>query len=103
MTPEVLKARRELSEAYLFNDYYFERFEEIVNKYPVEWVQSSALYSNLRTHYQVSKFNIDTLFGPDSDSGALGCFNNPEKCPSLAETILSKIKQVDESSVLTAI
>ena len=103
MTEDVLKVRSYLSDAYLFNDYYFQRLEEIVNRYPVEWVQSSGLYSNLRSHFTSSRFNIETLFGADSDSGAMGCYNDPKNCPIFGDSILKKLKPVDEKSIMLAI
>jgi hypothetical protein len=100
VTPEVVESREALAEALLENQYYQQKFYELLYGYPVAWDTTSNLYANVQTLYKLAQSNIETLTNPsEPGAGGLGCFAYPDQCTIIAQNILNSLNSITSSNL----
>lgn len=96
----VIEARDNLAEAYIENQYYVQKFHELVDTYPVPWNTASNNYQTSQSLYQQAQNNIDIIVNPqDPEQGALGCFDIPYKCIEIAQNIMSNLQSITQDDL----
>lgn len=96
VTPQVLNDRKMLATDFKNNSYYDSKLDTLVNGYPVSWDMNSDFYTQLATLQQKAKNNVDVLTGPadNPSAGALGCYNTPEQCDKIYQTLQSNLQPI---------
>lgn len=90
VTPEVFKNRRELVHKLKENQYYVEKFESLLRTYPVKLHHSFRRTAN--SILQRAKSNVYAL--KDPQSGAVGCFTEPENCRQISDDLNTSIQNI---------
>ncbi|KAL0224609.1 hypothetical protein RCL1_002521 [Eukaryota sp. TZLM3-RCL] len=76
--------------------YYEGNFEQLLKFYPVPWTTTSYLYKSIKNSYDKAKTNINLILSPSIPSrGALGCFDTPDDCNQIYQSISSRLQAID--------
>lgn len=92
--------RLQLAEALIENQYYVQKFHELVETYPVEWDTTSSIYQTSQNLYQQAQNNVNSIMSPNNpDQGALGCFDTPDQCNSITQNIQASLVPINGSDL----
>ncbi len=94
VTPQILEWRKELATTLQENQYYQQKFNELVSGYIVPWDTTSNLYKSCITLLNQANVNVNILMNPDPYHGPIGCYSFPYKCKDIFEEIMSEIKPI---------
>ncbi|KAJ9461355.1 hypothetical protein DIPPA_21231 [Diplonema papillatum] len=95
VTADVTQARQSLAAALAEAEYYAQNFYPLYSSYAVPWNESSDLYATIKSGYVTSVANVASVLSySNPEKGALGCFDTPDLCVDLAQSITSSLKNV---------
>eukprot|EP01059_Diplonema_ambulator_P019837 TRINITY_DN334_c0_g2_i1.p1 TRINITY_DN334_c0_g2~~TRINITY_DN334_c0_g2_i1.p1 ORF type:complete len:532 (+),score=203.75 TRINITY_DN334_c0_g2_i1:52-1596(+) len=95
VTPQVTTARQNLATALRENEYYLQSLYPLTASYAVEWDQSSDTFRNITSAYKTADGNLDIILGYNNpEQGAKGCFDLPDQCVALSQSIIAALKPV---------
>lgn len=93
VTPQVTTDRSVLAAAYNNSQYYVQKTHELLNGYPVALDTGTDLYKAIQVIYQTQSQNINLLLSSNNtDLGAMGCYDFPDQCDSLTQSLQAKLK-----------
>lgn len=99
VTPEVLAHRKELATALQENQYYQQKFNELINGYAVSWDTTSNLYKSFISLFNQVNNNVNMLVNSDPFHGPIGCYSFPYRCNEIFEEIQSELKPITQDNL----
>lgn len=93
----VKKAREALSSALNENEYYIEKFNQLLNKYPVTWNQTSNLYKTAAKLYADVNANMQAPMDPQT--GGIVCYTDLANCPANADALLQSLRKISQGDL----
>lgn len=88
----VLEDRILIANALKENQYYEQKFYELLNSYPVAWDTTGTFYQTAQNLYHQAQNNIEVVTSPSNPAqGGLGCFYYPDECISIYKNIQSQL------------
>ncbi len=100
VTKEVLQNRSYLASALKENQYYQQKLDSLIMRYPVRWDHDSEMYKSAVKLYKTATNNIDAITVPASpDDGALKCYNHPGFCQETTQSIKEKVQPITEKDL----
>ncbi|KAL0218222.1 hypothetical protein RCL1_009070 [Eukaryota sp. TZLM3-RCL] len=104
VTAKVEQQRVTLANELKKAQYYEGNFEQLLKYYPVSWISGSRLYQSIQSSYDKAKTNINLILSPSIPSrGALGCFDTPDDCNQIYQSISSRLQSINDVSFLDSI
>lgn len=96
----VIDSRNYLSDRLSENQYYQQKFDELINGYLVPWDVTSNIYTSSEALYKIAQSNIEILMNPDDpQTGGLGCFTFPDQCEAIVKTIEANLQPITASEL----
>lgn len=95
VTAEVKKYRQELANLLRVNEYYTEKLYSLGKGYPVEL--DVAFVEN--ANYILTKTDRNMRILMDPQMGAVGCFNEPDRCKDVRDYVYSNIQHVSSEDL----
>ncbi|KAL0225008.1 hypothetical protein RCL1_002920 [Eukaryota sp. TZLM3-RCL] len=104
VTSKVEQQRVSLGKELKKAQYYEGNFDQLLKYYPVPWTTTSRLYKAMKSSYDKAKTNINLILSPSNPSrGALGCFDTPDDCNQIYQSISSRLQAINDVSCLDSI
>jgi hypothetical protein len=96
----IINDRLALASALNENQYYEQKFDELLNGYPVAWDTNSNLYLTSQKLYNQAQNNIKTIIGSSNPhAGAIGCFDYPDECIEITGNIQAGLVPITASDL----
>lgn len=96
----VINDRVALANSLIENQYYEQKFDELLNGYPVAWDLNSNLYMTSQKLYNQAQNNIKTIMGAGNPhAGAIGCFDYPDECIEITSNIQANLVPISASNL----
>lgn len=91
----IIDDRNFLTQSLLENQYYQQKFDELLNGYPVEWYTDSNIYISSQVLYAKAQNNVAVLLSSSvPDQGGLGCYNQPDQCNFITQNIKANLQPI---------
>lgn len=101
VTPEVLEHRKQLASALQENQYYQQKFNELVSGYIVPWNTMSNLYKGYDSLLKQASANVNVLMDLNPNQGPIGCYDFPYKCDSIYDAIVAELNPITPNNLTT--
>lgn len=100
VTPEIQANRDYLANTLAENQYYQQKFHELLKGYPVAWDETSNVYKQSQLLAARADSNIDIVMGDTPETGGAACYSNlfmtdpDHNCDAVTQKIKQNVKPI---------